>query len=208
MRQSSPSRPQVEEKTNMSMDVFDAIRRRRAVRSYSATPVDEETVRALLDAAIRAPSAGNLQPWSFVIIQDRQRLRGISDDAKRSLRHDPHWKDALPLADLGFDIFHGAGTLIVICARQDGFAPLGDCYLAGENLMLAACALGLATCPIGLARDIFQQDPVRAALHIPVGEQPVLPIVVGHPVGSTPATERAPPRIHAWLNGTGPGANG
>lgn len=192
----------------MPMDVFDAIRRRRAVRSYSATPVDEESIRALLDAATRAPSARNLQPWSFVIIQDRRRLREISDDAKRSLRHDPHWKAALPLADTGFDIFHGAGTLIVICARQDGYASLGDCYLAGENLMLAACALGLATCPIGLARDTLRQDPVRATLHIPAGEQPVLPIVVGHPAGSTPATERAPPRIHTWLNGPGPGADG
>lgn len=183
----------------MPMDVLDAIRQRRAVRNYSAKPVSEAEVRALLDAAAWAPSARDLQPWSFVIIQDRQRLREISERAKQALQSDPHWKTALPLSNPGFDIFYGAGTLILICAHQHGFAPLGDCYLAGENLMLAACGMGLATCPIGLARDVLRASDLRTALHIPAGEQPVLPIVVGHPAGAAPPTERAPPRIHAWL---------
>lgn len=183
----------------MPMEVLDAIRQRRAVRSYSPRPVDATSVRALLDAAIWAPSARNLQPWSFVVIQDRQRLKEISERAKQALRHDSHWKDTLPFADPDFDIFYGAGTLIVICAGAGGFAPLGDCYLAGENLMLAAVALGLATCPIGLARDVLQTRELCAALHIPAHEQPVLPIVVGYAAGATPTTERAQPRIHAWL---------
>lgn len=183
----------------MTMDIQDAIHQRRAVRSYTAAPVDEASVHALLDAAAWAPSARNQQPWGFVVIQDRQRLKEISDRAMDALRLDPRWKDALPFTEPDFDIFHGAGTLIVICAREEGFAPVGDCYLAGENLMLAACGMGLATCPIGLARDVLQAPDLRAALHLPEGERPVLPIIVGHPTGVTPVTERAAPRIRAWL---------
>ena len=183
----------------MSMDVLDAIRLRRSVRSYTPMPVDAASVRALLDAAVQAPSARNLQPWSFVVIQDRPWLARIGERAKQAWRDDPHWKGASAFADPGFDIFHGAGTLVVICARDEGFAPIGDCYLAAENLMLAACGMGLATCPVGLARDVLQAPDLRAALHIPDGERAVLPIVVGHPAGTTPASSRTPPRIHAWL---------
>lgn len=183
----------------MMMDVLDAIRQRRAVRSYTAAPVDEASVRALLDAAVWAPSARNQQPWSFVVIQDQRWLKKISDRALDALRLDPRWKDALPFNDADIDIFHGAGTLIVICAREDGFAPVGDCYLAGENLMLAACGMGLSTCPIGLARDVLQAPDLRAALRLPAGEQAVLPIIVGRAAAATPVTGRAAPRIHAWL---------
>lgn len=180
------------------MDVLEAIRQRHATRSYAATPVDEATVRKLLDAAIHAPSANNLQPWSFVVIQDRKLLKEISEEAKAALAQDPHWKSHLPLTDPAFDIFYGAGTLVVICSRRDGFAPVGDCYLAGENLMLAATDLGLATCPIGLARDVLQAPAMKRRLGVPPDEQPVLPIAVGHAAGAMPAHPRAAPKIHSW----------
>jgi nitroreductase len=77
--------------------------------------VSETTVRELLDA-VWAPSANNLQPWSFVVIQDRTLLKKISDAAKVLLANDPHWHTRLPLTDPDFDIFYGCGTLIVICA--------------------------------------------------------------------------------------------
>ncbi len=181
------------------MDLFDAIKLRRATRGYSPKPVDKAAVHALLDAAIHAPSANNLQPWSFVVIQDRALLREISEEAKDALAHDPHWKSHLPLTDPAFDIFYGAGTLVVICSKREGFCPVGDCYLAGENLMLAATAAGLATCPIGLARDVLQSPAMKKRLAVPPEEQPVLPIAVGYPAVSMPKTERARPKVHRWL---------
>jgi len=183
----------------MSMPVLDAIRQRRAVRAYSGKPVDEAAVRSLLEAAVQAPSANNLQPWSFVVIQDRKLLHDISEEAKDALAHDPHWKSHLPLADPAFDIFYGAGTLIVICSKREGFCPVGDCYLAGQNLMLAACAMDLATCPIGLSRDVLQSPAMKKRLGVPPEEQPVLPIIVGHAAASMPRTQRVQPKVHAWL---------
>jgi nitroreductase len=182
----------------MKNAVLDVIMQRRATRAYTPEPVDEKTVRALLDAAIHAPSASNGQPWSFIVIQDPLLLKRISDRAKLELASHPHWKGTLPLADPQFNIFYGAPTLIVICSKADGFDPTGDCYLAGENLMLAAWEMGLATCPIGLARDILQTSAMKKELNIPADAKPVLPLIVGHPQGSMPSTERKPPVIHAW----------
>lgn len=180
------------------MSVLDAIQQRRATRSYTPRAVDEKSVHALLDAAVMAPSARDLQPWSFVVVQDPKLLKQISDQANQVLMHDPHWKHALP-HEGAFDIFYGAGTLIVICSQEEGFCPVGDCYLAGQNLMLAACAMGLATCPIGFARDVLQTDAMRMTLGIPEGVTPVLPIIVGHAAGTMRKTDRFPPRIHSWL---------
>ena len=199
----SHSGGRLRQERRVDRNVLAAIRDRRATRAYTPRQVDVEEVRALLDAAVQAPSARNLQPWSFAVIQDRLLLREISEQAKRQLAHDSHWKQMLPLGDPGFDIFYGAGTLIVICSQVEGFCPVGDCYMAGQNLMLAACGMGLATCPIGLARDVLQAEPMRKKLHIPAGEQPVLPIVVGYAEGVTTATQRAAPRIRAWLKQEG-----
>lgn len=183
----------------MSLTVHEAIYNRRATRAYLPKAVSEDIVRQLLDAAIQAPSARNMQPWSFVVIQDKTLLKAISEQAKSILVRDPHWSSELPLADPAFEIFYGAGTLIVICAQEEGFSPVGDCYMAGLNLMLAACNAGLATCPIGLARDVLQSPEMQERLGIPVGEQPILPIIVGYPAAKPPRVERTAPRINSWL---------
>lgn len=192
----APTQPQRADPAPVT--VFDAIRQRRATREFLSKPVEEDTVRQLLDAAVLAPSARNLQPWSFVVIQDPALLKRISDEANLDLAHDPHWRHGLPAGP--FDIFYGAGTLVVICSEEQGFCPIGDCYLAGENLMLAACGLGLASCPIGFARDVLRREDWRRELHVPAGETPVLPIAVGYPAGIMPRTERARPKIRTWIS--------
>lgn len=181
------------------MDIFEAIRERRAARSFLPKPVGETTLQALLGAAVRAPSAGNRQPWSFVIIQDAAFLRRLSDTAKKRLGVDRHW--GAQFADTGSssDIFYGAPALVVICARRDGYEPLGDCYLAGQNLMLAAFAMGLATCPVAQVREALDMPPMRRLLHLPGEVEAVLPIAVGYPGEPMPWTERASPVIHSWI---------
>ena len=65
--------------------IFDAIYHRRAVRSYRAEELPESTVRTLLEAAVQAPTAMHLEPWTFVVIQDRVLLKRLSDQAKALL---------------------------------------------------------------------------------------------------------------------------
>ena len=101
-----------------TMTLAEAIDARRSVRSYAPGTLDRATVLALLAAAVRAPTAVHEEPWAFVIIQDRQALKRLSDRAKplfldevhrAHLDRGGHALDIFALPD--FNIFHDAGTL-------------------------------------------------------------------------------------------------
>ncbi len=190
---------------NTGLNVFETILARRSVRSYRHAILDRATVGSLLEAAVRAPTAVHEEPWAFVIVQDRQLLHRLSERAKplfaeevrrAGLERAGHAFDAFASPD--FDIFHDAGTLIVICAKPIGPFVAADCWLAAENLMLAACAMGLGTCVIGSSLPALNLAEMKAELSIPADYSAIAPIVVGHPGGATPATPRKQPLILGW----------
>jgi nitroreductase len=88
--------------------------------------------------------------------------------------------------------------LIVIYAKPARFEPIEDCCMAGQNLLLAAHAMGLGTCPVGFARPWFNEPEIKLELGIPANYTAVLPIVVGWPAGPTIAPPRAAPEIISW----------
>jgi nitroreductase len=178
------------------MSVMDAINARASVRAYSDAPVSGADVDCLLRAAVRAPTAMHGEPWVFVIIQDRALLRKIDEAVKAGVLAKALAVHMLP-AD--YDVFHGAGTLIVIGARKSGPFIEGDCWLAAENLMLAATASGLATCCIGSAVAALNDLAVKAAIGFPADVRAIVPIVVGHASAPTPPVSRRDPEIAAWL---------
>ena len=185
------------------MELKEVIEQRRATRDYTDQPIEKANVLALLRAAVWAPSAMNLQPWAFAVIQDKGWLKRHSDRAKVLVINSPEFAQKRAelkamLADPEFNIFYNAGTLIVICARSIGAHPDWDCCFAAQNLMLAAHAQGLATCPIGLAWPLFEQADVKRELDIPEDYRVVLPIIVGHPRVPAPAKERSNPTILSW----------
>lgn len=89
-------------------------------------------------------------------------------------------------------------TLIVICARDGGPYVQADCWLAAENLMLAACDAGLGTCCIGFAIPVLNTVELKAELRIPADTAAVAPIIVGYPSGPVDAPARAEPRVLSW----------
>lgn len=177
---------------------------RRAVRAYTAETLDEPTIRALLEAAVQAPTAMHLEPWAFVVVQDKAVLKRLSDRAKVIAGEEARHRDLIrapgtsQLSDPAFNIFYDASTLIVICARALGPFVQADCWLAAENLMLAATAFGLATCPIGFALAVLGDPEVKAELGIPSEITPIAPIIVGVPAATPPPTTRQEPRILSW----------
>jgi len=105
-------------------NVFEAILARRSVRTYAPDQLDCNTVQTLLEAAVRAPTAMHEEPWAFVVVQDHALLQRLSDLAKpifvEEVRHRnsqgaSHSFDHFTRPD--FNIFHGADTLIIICAK-------------------------------------------------------------------------------------------
>ena len=188
------------------MDVMEAIYNRRAVRAYTDRPVDRTTVEALIKAAIQAPSSMNEQPWAFGVIQDSKLLASWSKRIKayvlKRLKPDsPLAKYRDMIADPEYHVFHRAGTLIMICARPDTHNGEEDCSLAAQNLMLASCAMGLGTCPIGFARPWLNQARIKRTINIPGDNIPVFPVVVGYPAGETPPVQRRAPEILFWSEG-------
>ena len=143
------------------MDIDQGISGRRSVRDYASQPVDEKTIRHLIDAAVLAPSAVNQQPWCFTVVRDQTLLDRISREAKAHMLatmppdapQAAHFKPIL--SDPNFQIFYHAPVLILISAQSPGPWIVEDCALAAQNLMLAAYAAGLGSCWIGFAQSFL-----------------------------------------------------
>jgi|GEM_PF-20840 len=183
-----------------TLDVASAIRDRRAIRKYTNEIVDRSLIEELLRAAVCAPSALDLQPWAFAVFQGAELLASFS---RRAVAH---MRDAgstlVPEARRAHggpeeSLFHGASTLVVICATSDDRQAAEDCCLAAQNVMLTAHAMGLGTCPIGSARAWLSLPETRAELGLGHAV-PVFPIAIGIPAETPRAPERKAPVILAW----------
>jgi nitroreductase len=171
-------------KVDAWIDLRSAIYGRHAVRRYKDTRVSHFTIEAILQAAIQAPSAMNRQPWTFVVIEGRERLKHLSDRVREFLLRVP--EQILPiehdvLTDPTWNVFHDAPVLIVVCATSSDTQAAEDCCLAAQNLMLAAYASELGTCPIGLSRAWLALAQTKHDLGIPEEFVPVFPVVLGYP---------------------------
>jgi nitroreductase len=187
-----------------SADVFEAIYRRRAVRSYSNEPVTRAEIEGLLEAAIMAPSAINAQPWAFVVLQGREELARYAQEGRDVLASVSGQGNSQSASNgllemvsaPDFQLFHGAPAVIVIYATNAN--AVAECFLAAQNLMLSAWAMRLGTCPIGLARPLFDQERVKVELKIPPSWPHALAIAVGHPSGETAPTPRRAALVVTW----------
>jgi len=143
------------------LDVFEAIQKRRSVRSYEPTPVPVEKLKKALEAARLAPSAGNVQPWRFIVVLDSHKRRKIA----RGCRYG-HFLDESPV-------------VIVGCGDQKASPRWHaiDTCIAMENLVLAATGEGLGTCWIGF----FNEKAIREMLKIPSHLKVVALLALGYP---------------------------
>ena len=148
---------------------LDFIFARRSVRCYQERPIAEETVRDLLEAAMAAPSAVARDPWRFIVVQSRERLLQLVDIL-------PHGK-----------MLRNAAAGIVVCGdierAHDGKESymLQDCSAAVENLLLAATALGLGSCWLGVHPRVERMDGIRRLFALPDNIIPLAGISLGWP---------------------------
>lgn len=185
------------------MELLEAIYQRRAVRSFKKTPVAQNMLLELIDAAIQAPSAVNSQPWNFTVIRNAALLDKISAAAKQHMLATLGHSSAMHgfrehLANPDFHIFYHAPVLILVAARGAEWAA-EDASLAAQNLMLAAHDQGLGTCWIGFAQRWFATEEGRRSIDLPADCVPVAPIIVGHPDGVTSPVPRKAPAVR-WMN--------
>jgi nitroreductase len=168
------------------MDALETILTRRSIRKYSAEIIPQETIKELLDAGMHAPTARNIQPWHFVIIDNRALLDKLAD--------------VHPYAKM----LREATLAILVCGdktlqEMDGYI-IQDCSAATQNILLAAHALGLGAVWLGMYPREKRMKDVGKVLNIPDHILPVSLISIGHPAETRPAPERyKAERVH--LNG-------
>ncbi|HET6351637.1 MAG TPA: nitroreductase family protein [Coriobacteriia bacterium] len=174
------------------MDAMQAMLTRRSIRRFTDAPVSDEVLEQVLRAAMAAPSAGNEQPWRFVIVREREALRRLS-------RTTPFAK---PL--------EGAAVGLVVCAdkrvlRYPGFWSI-DCSAAIENLLVAAHASGLGGVWIGVHPMKPFEMAVALAVKTPRHIRPMSLVALGHPAEDKPAAERYEPgfvHVERWEGDAG-----
>ena len=170
-----------------TMDVFTALHTRRSTRQFTKEPVTSEEVRILLDAALTAPSAGNAQPWQFVIVDDPELLAKI------------------PAINQYAGMAPKAPLSILICGdlnaeKYPGFW-VQDCSAAVENLLLAATGLGLWSVWTGVYPEADRVSGFRSLLGLPGHIVPLALVVLGRPEHVPKLQNRFDPdKVHynAW----------
>jgi nitroreductase len=133
------------------MNVIEAIKTRRSVRKYKPEPIPESDLKTILEAAQLAPSAGNKQPWKFIVVRDTETKKRLADKARKQL-----W-----IGD--------AGVVIAALAMDKKDPSIyerwaeRDVMTAVEHMVLTAWELGYGTCWIGA----FEQKDIKEILDIP-----------------------------------------
>jgi nitroreductase len=163
------------------VDVLEAVRGRRSIRTFKNNDVSPEIVEKLIDAATWAPSAGNIQSWELIIVRK------------------PEIKRRLAEAALDQTFIEEAPVIIVVCANENrssqGYGIRGktlfciqDTAAAIQNLLLVAYSLGLGACWVGA----FREEKAREILKIPQGVRPVAIIPLGYPAETPLLRSRRP----------------
>lgn len=177
---------------------LECLRSRRSIRRYRPEPISRPLLEEILTAAIWAPSAHNRQPWRFAVLRvaaDKERLAAAMGDR---LRADLE-ADGVPETVIAKDVSRsyqritGAPALVLVCLtmadmdsypdekrqRNEWIMAAQSTAMAGQNLLLAAHALGLAAC--WMCAPLFCPETVKATLELPDDWQPQGLITLGYP---------------------------
>ena len=156
-------------------ELLNLILDRRSCSSYRPEPLDRPTLAAIVEAGRYAPIAMNQQKCHFYVITDRELLHQISAAVSANLKRFANT-----------DCTYGAPALILVTNRRDNSCALQDAACAMENMMLAACAMGVGTCWINQPYYLDQNPQMRALL-APLGvteeEQLCCSLALGLPEG-------------------------
>ena len=165
------------------MEAMDAILSRRSIRAYTSQAVPDDVVTELLQGAMSAPSAGNEQPWHFLVLTDRQILNEI------------------PTFHAYSQMLREAPLAILVCGderleKYQGYW-VQDCSAATENILIAVQAKGLGAVWLGIYPVEERVVAMRALLGIPDHVIPFSLISIGYPAEQKPRAHRYDPsRIH------------
>jgi nitroreductase len=160
------------------MDFFEVVDERRSIRSFKEGSLCDETVEKIISAGMKAPSAGNMQPWEFIIVKDSEIKKRITKETYLGYMK----KEGKPQ-----NWMMQAQVFIVCCvnyvqtmSRYGEFGKhvaLLDVAASIENMLLATTALGLASCWV----SGFRTEGIKEILNLPDNIEPVAVLPIGIP---------------------------
>ncbi len=158
------------------MDALDCIHTRRSIRKYEDKDVPDDLIKQILNAAMTAPSAGNQQPWQFIVIKDRVVLGKITEFHE--------------YAQMCKDVH----LAILVCADTTSLRHEGmweqDCSAATQNILLSAHALGLGAVWCGVYPRDAKMNGFSKLLGIPEKIIPFALIPIGYPLQKSSKVDR------------------
>jgi len=151
------------------MDALEAIRSRRVQRTFDQMPVEPEKLSQIVSAGRHAMSARNLQPWQFIVLQNRDTLREVG-----------------ALCSTGRFVADAPSAIVVLKDTANARWADIDCGQAVQNMATAACALGLGTCWVGN----FDGAKIAQKLAVPDGWAIFTILPFGYPNSASPPQAR------------------
>jgi nitroreductase len=183
------------------MNFNEILQNRRSIRNFQNKAIPVELLQDLIQDSILAPSAGNEQPWEFIVVTNREMIDKISVESKNNLLariasnpNDYVKKYESMLQKEAFHIFYHAPAVLFIVG-QKGLKNLHvDCALAASYLMMSATSRGLGSCWVNFATAIRDPD-MRTALGLQDDHTIVAPIALGYPAKIPRIPHRREPKI-------------
>ena len=183
------------------MNFTEILNNRRSIRKYKDTPIPLGLIKNIINDSILAPSAGNEQPWQFIIVNNREVINRISDECKQSMLkriasnpNDYAKKYEKMLSNEAFHIFYHAPAVVFILGNA-GLKNLHvECALAASYFMMSATSKGLGTCWVNFGTEIHNSD-LRNELGLSDKHEIVAPIALGYPDKIPGIPRRKEPQI-------------
>jgi nitroreductase len=179
----------------------DLLRTRRSIRDFQDREVESGLIREIIMDSCLAPSASNRQPWQFIIINRKDRLKQLSEESKANLLKDLEENPTTLLRNYEailrnetFNVFYNAPCLVYIGGPRSVRSLEVDCALAASYFMFSAATRGLGTCWVALGSRIKNPATLRE-LEIPEDYRIVAPVIVGYPRTMPDIPERRDPQI-------------
>jgi nitroreductase len=178
----------------MSNEVLEAIKKRRSLRQYAARQISDSELKAILEAALFAPTAMNQQKWHFAVVQKKSVLAKMDRIARENKRNSniPFLVKSTEQAD--YHTYYRAPTVVIVSGEQQAKSIKMDCAAAAQNIALAAESLGIGSCIMTSAGFLFASakgQAVKKELGIPDNYEHICSVALGYSAGNRPS---APPR--------------
>jgi len=188
-------------------DIIEIIKSRRCVREYTGEQIPDPDIKFLIDCAGYAPSGLNMQPWGFLVIQNKAVIKRLSEIGKKSMIPilEPFKDTSSTAADYlaflkkeGSDMFYDAPVLVIILGKKNAPTAVYDCAMAAQTMMLAAHSIGIGSCWIGGIQRALMDEKLMKELGAPEGYIIVAPLIFGYPKDRTQMPDRKEPEV-VWL---------